>query len=222
MPTFEKGYFRVRELMEKWGIGREELLYQVFSQQLIPSYFLKARFAQTVRFTENEECDLVADEDFLGEYTSGIFVYLRSPRRSSLTECLFNFGSEDAREQPDLIPFWTWYIFDEPVSSDDNDMVFLKSQVDAFEKKHFATSSAITKTDPPITYPWGTHTTHLLNQLSAAATKFWSLYDPADATTAPTNEQVAQWLVERGVAERTANVIATILRTDGLKMGRRK
>nr|WP_314862426.1 hypothetical protein [uncultured Undibacterium sp.] len=71
-------------------------------------------------------------------------------------------------------------------------------------------------------YPWGTHSTILLEKLAKAATKFWSLYDPSDPSTAPTNEQVQTWLMSEGVKERNAEVMATILRADGLATGRRK
>ena len=71
-------------------------------------------------------------------------------------------------------------------------------------------------------WPWGTHTTQLLDHLAAAAERFWVNYDPSDATTAPTNSQVTTWLKSQGVAERTAEVMATILRIDGLPTGPRK
>lgn len=71
-------------------------------------------------------------------------------------------------------------------------------------------------------WPWGDHDTKLLRELSAAAARFWQLYDPSDPTTAPTNQQVIDWLTARGVAERTAEVMATILRADGLRTGPRK
>ena len=75
--------------------------------------------------------------------------------------------------------------------------------------------------DRPINRPWGSHNTRLLTHLSNAATKFWRLYDPADPSTAPTNEQVQTWLIEQKVPKRTAEVMATILRADGLPTGRR-
>jgi hypothetical protein len=71
-------------------------------------------------------------------------------------------------------------------------------------------------------WPWGTHETVLLRKLRAAAERFWVNYDPGDATTAPTNAQVIAWLKSQGVAERTAEVMATILRIDGLPTGPRK
>lgn len=71
-------------------------------------------------------------------------------------------------------------------------------------------------------WPWGNHETELLRKLAAAASQFWSLYDPADKTTAPTNQQVSEWLQKQGVSKPTADVMATILRADGLPTGRRK
>lgn len=71
-------------------------------------------------------------------------------------------------------------------------------------------------------WPWGDYDTELLCRLAAAAEKFWVRYDPADPTTAPTNEQVTDWLKDSGVADRTAEIMASILRADGLPAGRRK
>lgn len=70
-------------------------------------------------------------------------------------------------------------------------------------------------------WPWGTHETVLLRHLAAAANRFWVNYDPSDIGTAPTNSVVIDWLRERGVAQRTAEVIATLLRADGLPTGPR-
>ena len=71
-------------------------------------------------------------------------------------------------------------------------------------------------------WPWGSHDTKLLRDLGAAAERFWKNYDPSDPTTAPTNRWVIDWLKERGVSERTAGAMATILRADGLPTGPRK
>ena len=71
-------------------------------------------------------------------------------------------------------------------------------------------------------WPWGRHETNLLRKLAYAADKWWKNYDPTDPTTAPTNEQVAEWLKSENVAARTAEVMATILRADGLSTGPRK
>jgi hypothetical protein len=71
-------------------------------------------------------------------------------------------------------------------------------------------------------WPWGRHETDLLRKLAVAAQRFWSNYDPSDPSTAPTNQQVTDWLKGQGVSERTAEIMATILRADGLPTGPRK
>jgi hypothetical protein len=71
-------------------------------------------------------------------------------------------------------------------------------------------------------WPWGRHETDLLRKLAAAADHFWTLYEPGEPSTAPTNQMVIGWLKEQGVPSRTAEVMATILRADGLPSGPRK
>jgi hypothetical protein len=71
-------------------------------------------------------------------------------------------------------------------------------------------------------WPWGTYETELLRYLALAANRFWRNYDPKDPSTAPTNNDVIGWLVEHGVAKRTAEIMATILRAEGLPSGPRK
>lgn len=71
-------------------------------------------------------------------------------------------------------------------------------------------------------WPWGDRETDLLRKLALAANRFWRNYVPEDPSTAPTNNQVIAWLVGQGVAQRTAEVMATILRADGLPSGPRK
>jgi hypothetical protein len=71
-------------------------------------------------------------------------------------------------------------------------------------------------------WPWGSYETKSLDALAAAAARFWANYDPSDPTTAVTNAAVVEWLArEHGVANRTAGVMATILRADGLPTGPR-
>jgi hypothetical protein len=71
-------------------------------------------------------------------------------------------------------------------------------------------------------WPWGTHHTEALSHLEAAAKRWWTLYDPTDPSTAPTNEMVSDWLrKERNVTKERAAAIASILRADGLRTGRR-
>ena len=71
-------------------------------------------------------------------------------------------------------------------------------------------------------WPWGDHETELLRHLAAAVEKFWTYYDPEQPDTAPTNNQVADWLVSRKVQKYLADAMATLLRADNLPAGRRK
>ena len=72
-------------------------------------------------------------------------------------------------------------------------------------------------------WPWGSHHTELLGHLDAAARRFWTLYDPDDPSTAPTNDMVSEWLQqERRVSKEKAKAIASILRPDGLATGPRR
>lgn len=71
-------------------------------------------------------------------------------------------------------------------------------------------------------WPWGRYETNLLRKLARAADLFWKKYDPTDPSSAPTNVQVIEWLVGQKVSKRTAEIIATILRADGLPTGPRK
>jgi hypothetical protein len=76
---------------------------------------------------------------------------------------------------------------------------------------------------PTVRWPWGNHHTEMLGHLEAAALRYWVQYDQSDATTAPTNKDVAEWLVsERKLSQKMAESIASILRTDGLATGPRK
>lgn len=85
--------------------------------------------------------------------------------------------------------------------------------------------SADSGTTAPVSrWPWGNHHTEALGHLEAAALRFWgSNYDPNDPATAPTNEQVSEWLhKQRKVSKTLSNAMASILRLDGLKTGPRK
>lgn len=70
-------------------------------------------------------------------------------------------------------------------------------------------------------WPWGGYQTKALGLLALAADKFWKHYDPSDKSTAPKNDTVIAWLVENGVTQRKAEVIASLLRADDLPTGPR-
>ncbi|MDW3684003.1 hypothetical protein RA280_20085 [Cupriavidus sp. CV2] len=97
-----------------------------------------------------------------------------------------------------------------------------------FERKRIRTVAPKDATDTSDAWSRGKHDTALLRHLAAAADRYWKPiavggnYDPSDRTTAPTNDQVIEWLVARGVSKRVAEVMAQILRADGLPTGPRK
>jgi hypothetical protein len=71
-------------------------------------------------------------------------------------------------------------------------------------------------------WPWGDHSTRRLELLADAAKQFWSTYDPEQSSTAPTNKDVADYLVSKGESRSLADAIASILRADDVQPGRRK
>jgi hypothetical protein len=75
---------------------------------------------------------------------------------------------------------------------------------------------------PTTKWPWGDYETKLLKKLAVAAEEWWSDYDQKNPGSAPTNDDVRDWLVGQGVSKRVAEVMAQILRADGLQPGPRK
>ena len=79
------------------------------------------------------------------------------------------------------------------------------------------------KSNPAGKWPWGSHETVLLMKLAAAAERWWKHYDPADKTTAPTNDDVAAWLRNEPhkMSKNLSDAMATILRADDVPAGPR-
>lgn len=80
---------------------------------------------------------------------------------------------------------------------------------------------AATKSAAGHRWPWGDYETEALRKLADAVARYWVAYDPADPSTANTNETVKGWLKQHGVADRVAEVMAQIIRADGLRPGPR-
>lgn len=223
MDVFCKDYYTLAEVAKRWNREIHEIQTLIIREKLIPSYFLKGN-ARDIWFTLEEDEDgqkFDVNPHYDGEYFYDRFVFLRRPSRVSLTEYEFDFACDSPTALVEEIPSATWYEFDDPVRSGDAEIVLLHSQVEKFEKIHsFLIDSH--KDVSRTLYPWGEHNTRLLQSLSDVATALWSRYDPSDPSTAPTNEQVEEWLIARDVPKRIAEAMATILRADGLRMGRRK
>lgn len=72
-------------------------------------------------------------------------------------------------------------------------------------------------------WPWGSYTTESLEQLAAAVQRFWVNYDPEQPDTAATSEKICEWFRSNyGLADSRAEVMASIIRADGLKTGPKK
>lgn len=115
-----------------------------------------------------------------------------------------------------VISMWRWRVNEK----DRNDLIdrinWSVERLASIEAQGATPEKSLTK------WPWGAHHTDALGHLEAAANRFWVLYDPAEPSTAPTNEMVAGWLrQERGVTKERAAAIASILRADGLRTGPR-
>ena len=98
----------------------------------------------------------------------------------------------------------------------ENDWWIWKRREGLLVKLRLADASAGQCSDEGERWPWGPHSTVLLEALADAACEFWALYDPADPSTAPADEYVTQWLVGRHVPKRVAATMTLILRADGL------
>jgi hypothetical protein len=138
--------------------------------------------------------------------------------RSDLT----NFSLSLFGNNTELSPFNTVYFSREEI---DRWLTAIGMQsVYPFNRRDAAKEISPTmESDKASHWPWGNHQTELLGHLEAAAKRFWKYYDPADATTAPINKDVSEWLVnERKASQKIADSIASILRADGLATGPRK
>jgi len=103
-------------------------------------------------------------------------------------------------------------------------LAIMFEEVDRFEREYRIGKYAGTMPDLSSMgkWPWGNYETSLLKHLAEAAKELWTLYDPSEPSTAPTNEQVEKFLVDRGLSSSMAAKMATILRADGLPSGPRK
>ncbi len=232
----EKDYLTFDELAEKWKCSSRDLFHLIATLKIIPSIFLSGKFEMLTAKLDCTHGELNIYP--LSDFNSGA-----SMRAAYVNEiCYLAWGCRSigvsnryvfpyASENREIAEFSIVYPLEQGIAIEYNQVAnevhtsdyvfFLREEILYFEHKYM--QSAI-KTEPPsnqAAYPWGSHNTNLLTQLSNAAVKFWSLYDPSDASTAPTNEQVEKWLIEQSVSPRTAEAMATILRADGLKTGRR-
>lgn len=97
---------------------------------------------------------------------------------------------------------------------------FPRSQADAVSGYPVAPEGVY---DGSAKWPWGNHETELLRKLAEAAGRYYGAnYDPSEKEdSAPKSADVIAWLKGQGVADRVAEIMAQILRPDGLRTGPR-
>lgn len=112
---------------------------------------------------------------------------------------------------------------EDPLYFSKKDLVIVHEELDRFEREYRigAHAGELPAPETASNWPWGAHETELLRHLAAAAKRFWVNYEPGEPDTAPTNADVADFLKKRGVSERLAAAMATILRADNLPAGRK-
>lgn len=132
-------------------------------------------------------------------------------------------------DDDDVTPFTDWLVSDHESQFDNQ--VFARNVVADWLEAIGLNSIYQFRLDAPRVdkevnghWPWGDHHTELLGHLEAAAKRYYSVnYKPTDATTAPLNTDVSEWLIaERKVSRKMAESIASMLRPDGLATGPRK
>lgn len=157
------------------------------------------------------------------------FQDMEADRPFELTSVKMNELCLQCDFEDDVTPFTDWLVSDQPSQFDNQifsrhvvadwlDAIRLKS-IYQFRLDQFSDANEVTGH-----WPWGAHHTELLGHLEAAAKRYYCVnYEPTDATTAPINKDVSEWLMtERKVSQKMAESIASMLRPDGLATGPRK
>ncbi|MFC3816626.1 hypothetical protein [Lysobacter sp. GCM10012299] len=142
-------------------------------------------------------------------------VWIRDQRLSKET-----FSDRPLNTETDFIAWFDRPEFGNRFALPKEDALLARRHIErAIERHASPLGTAVGRTSG---WPWGGYETTLLRHLAAAADRFWKNYDPEEPDTAETKVEVVKWLVARGVTERTAEVIDTILRVENLPKGPRR
>lgn len=247
MSIIKKDYFTFRELCNRWKINDQDMHYLVVKGELVPSIAWNQCLVECNLMWVTDGDPEFNFPDRHKYIEKGGWLYLHFPKPAGHSAYSFTYASRTlSPPKDDFVSEETCYMLcgyceyegtfpPESVGETyvEAECVFMVDSVAACEAKHPELTESANRVISPAAntseqnnaggkWPWGNYETELLRKLSAAANKFWTLYDPADQSTAPTNQQVIDWLIEQDVSKRNAEAMATILRADGLPTGPRK
>jgi hypothetical protein len=236
----KKDYFTFEEIEERWGMSDRDIRRLIVSGKIIPSFFI-AHPSHKVRFENIEESawkpigiEYEGDDEKRGlskdRFFTRDFFYLVHPVVENAFNCYFLFFSKDRFHKKGLgeenqcyflstylsNPYMDGITLDKVIS----DGVLMPDEVERYEEGGNFIENALSRSFGK--WPWGGHSTKMLEALEAAAKKWWVNYDKTDITTAPTNKDVIEWLEEKhGLTRNQASSIASILRPEDLRTGPR-
>lgn len=247
MSIIKKEYVTFRELCNRWKIDSQDMHYLVSKGDLVPSiawnqYLVECRLTSVV--DGNAEFSFQDRHNYIEKSS---WLYLQFPKPTGRSAYNFSYASKNHRPLvDDSLCEEPWYLLcgrfeyegafpPESIRETyvETECVFMEDSVADCEVRHPELLEASNRVeisrkessgDQQVAHdkwPWGNYETENLRRLSAAAQKFWKLYDPSDPSTAPTNKDVGEWLRAQGVSNRIADAMATILRADGLPTGPR-
>lgn len=221
----DREFYRLSTLTTRWKCEVEDLIHmgiqdraQICINIFGTSFVAKRKLCLTYDYPSLTERYHTTDVDM----PPGIFEIGRDTLRSAERSQGMPFSVAEAYKYDHG---WEHVSFDPSVLVGSEQLCVLHAERVRLDREEFGI--AATPVDGVTSpskgkWPWGNHDTQKLRILAEAAKHWWVNYDPADATTAPTVRQVADWLVtEKGVGKGLADAMAAILRADGLKPGPR-
>ncbi len=244
VSIFEKEYLTFSELCNRWNISDQDMHYLIAKGDLVPSIAWDELLVECrLLWAEggDEEFSFPNRHKYIGK--NG-WLYLQLPKPTGHSKYSFGFVCQTLRPPiDDIFSEVPWYMLCSTCEYEGTyppqrvgetyvatNCVFMAESIVDCESRYPQLAGQPPRETPPEEksavqgkWPWGDHETELLRKLAKAAERYWVRYDPTDATTAPRNDDIVEWLMnEEKVSERSAKAIATVLRADGLATGPRR
>ena len=224
MKLQNREYLRFDELANYWKCSQTELFDLIATSKIIPSRIVDGYYAPAIAESlDGDEALLQMVDNDRKKLIRGA-CYLNLENRESSISCTFKSFSkvrlpaelDDVYELSQRVEL----NLDSQIVNmcPPNILIFV---IEEIQRAESACIEILAKSEK-VTYPWGNYSTKYLEKLSEAAIRFWvSCDDPTNPQSAPTNEQVENWLISQNISKNLAQAMATILRADNLKTGKR-